>query len=86
MLDFDLDCTLTKNGWFVVKGWLSGEAGQYTGLEEDVVQQVCGGTGGSGGSTLPPPPPFPASGHVAKCGYINVFHYDLPHCTIEVFP
>lgn len=78
MLDIDLDCSLTNNGWFVVKGWLSGDAGQFSGLEEDVAQEVCSGT--AGGS-----PPFPASGHIARCGHINVFHYDRGDCIIDSF-
>ncbi|KAK8385671.1 hypothetical protein O3P69_016448 [Scylla paramamosain] len=79
MLDFDLDCSLTNGGWFVIKGWLSGEAGEFSGLEEDVTQQVCSGSAGG-------PPPFPSSGHMAKCGHINIFHYDRGDCTINKFP
>lgn len=79
MLDIDLDCSLTNDGWFIVKGWLSGDAGQFSGLEEDVVQEVCSGTAGG-------TPPFSATGHIAKCGHVNVFHYDRGDCSIDGFP
>ncbi|KAK7084443.1 hypothetical protein SK128_028284 [Halocaridina rubra] len=78
MIDFDLDCSLTEGGWFTVKGWLAGDAGQFSGLEADIVQETCTGTVGG-------PPPYASYSHMAKCGHINVFHYDRGDCTINAF-
>ncbi|KAK3879151.1 hypothetical protein Pcinc_016259 [Petrolisthes cinctipes] len=79
MMDFDLDCSLTDDGWFIVKGWLNGDAGQFSGLEDDVTQTTCTGTAGGAA-------PVPSTSHVARCGHVNVFHYDQADCTINVFP
>lgn len=79
MMDIDLDCSLTDDGWFTIKGWLSGDAGQFSGLEDDVTQTTCTGTAGGAA-------PTPSTSHVARCGHINIFHYDNADCTINVFP
>ena len=74
MLDFEADCSSTADGWFEVQGFVSGSKE----IENSISQSVCSGT--AGGDT-----PFPSVYHVAKCGYINVFHWSQEKCSILHF-
>ncbi|KAH9519305.1 hypothetical protein Btru_075219 [Bulinus truncatus] len=71
VIDFDMDCSKTENGFFELKGFLEGK------WENDVTQsEKCSG---SEGVTTP----FPSKNHVAKCGAKNVFHFNRGDCEIS---
>jgi len=74
VVDMDMDCEQTERGWFEVKGVLSG--GEY---EEDVHADAC--RGNIGGM-----PPYMSSNHMARCGFVNVFHFDQSDCEINTVP
>ncbi|KAF2352490.1 hypothetical protein FHG87_016755, partial [Trinorchestia longiramus] len=76
MLDVDMDCSQTEQGWFEVKAYLTNDA---QGWEGDVTQAVtC--NGGAGGSA-----PYTTQNHIGRCGYVNVFSFDGTSCTVESF-
>ena len=74
-MDLEVECRGSPDGWFEVRGWLSGNAGQFSGLEAEISQGVCGGS--VGGSA-----PHASNNHMARCGFVNVFHYDRNDCEI----
>ncbi|CAL4159318.1 unnamed protein product, partial [Meganyctiphanes norvegica] len=78
MLDFDMDCSITDDGWFEFKGWLEFADG-YTGWELDVHQEPCSGSAGL-------PPPASSVDHMARCGYVNVFEWNDGTCKMEPLP
>ncbi|XP_046656473.1 uncharacterized protein LOC124349713 isoform X3 [Daphnia pulicaria] len=66
MVDFNMDCSETENGWFDVKAYLTNYA---SGWEADIAPIACTGTGAD---VLPP---YSGTGnHMARCGYINRRH------------
>ncbi|CAG0902207.1 unnamed protein product [Darwinula stevensoni] len=74
MLDMDMDCSETEEGWFEVKAYVTNGVG----WETDVTQATnC--LGSAGGSA-----PYGSPNHMGKCGYLNVFKFSNPICTIEV--
>ena len=77
MLDVDMDCSATESGWFELKAYITGGNSSSEWWESNVVQDPeCGGN--VGGNR-----PYATSNHVARCGYINVFEYQQPGCTID---
>ena len=71
-----MDCTQTENGWFEVKAFLTSYDG---GWEVDVTQaETCLGT--AGGSK-----PFASGNHIGRCGFVNVFQFDMGDCRIDNF-
>ncbi|PAA52154.1 hypothetical protein BOX15_Mlig014993g1 [Macrostomum lignano] len=73
MVDMDVDCGATDNGWFEFKGYvLNGEGW------EGNVQQTAQCSGSLGGR-----PPFSSSNHAARCGAVNVFQFGSGECTID---
>eukprot|EP00057_Strongylocentrotus_purpuratus_P032310 XP_787209.3 PREDICTED: alpha-amylase [Strongylocentrotus purpuratus] len=74
MLDVDMDCSETENGWFELKGYVEG--GQ--GWENDSSQRTCSGT--AGGTK-----PYSSGNHFARCGYINKFDFESNSCEINYF-
>ncbi|XP_054773707.2 alpha-amylase A-like [Lytechinus pictus] len=74
MLDVDMDCSKTENGWFELKGFVKG--GQ--GWESDISQKVCSG---SAGGTRP----YSSNNHFARCGYVNKFDFESNSCEINNF-
>ncbi|CAJ0589641.1 unnamed protein product [Cylicocyclus nassatus] len=56
MVEVNMDCSKTDNGWFELKGYLN-----TAGWEGDINQGSC--TGGVGGTA-----PFKSINHIAKCG------------------
>lgn len=78
MVDLELDCSSIHDGWFEFKGFLTGDAGQFSGWENDIHQEACLGPAGDS-------PSFLSSNHIAKCGFVNVFHYDKNNCAIYGF-
>ena len=43
LVDLEVDCSSTPGGWFDVRGWLAGDAGVYSGLEDPIHQGTCKG-------------------------------------------
>ena len=75
MVDFDMDCSQTEDGWFEFKGYIT----SGWGWEQDITQAaVCEGT--AGGSS-----PYTSNNHMARCGYVNMFHVNSGDCTINNF-
>ena len=71
MVDFDMNCDETENGWFELKGFVTG-----WGWERDIYQTVC--TGNAGGSA-----PYASKNHMAKCGHLNTFLWNDNTCLIN---
>ncbi|KAK7085956.1 hypothetical protein SK128_005871 [Halocaridina rubra] len=77
MVDADMDCSQTEEGWFEVKAFVT-NAG--SGWEGDISQVAsCSGTAGGGA-------PYTSNNHLGRCGYVNVFTFDSPGCIINLFP
>ncbi|CAG0900963.1 unnamed protein product [Darwinula stevensoni] len=74
MVDMDMDCSETEQGWFEVKGFVKGGVG-----EETDVSQAANCRGTAGGAA-----PYSSAHHMGKCGYLNVFKFSDPSCIIEV--
>ena len=75
MVDVNMDCSETEDGWFELKALITGGWG----WENDVTQDVtCSGT--AGGSA-----PYRNGNHLARCGYINVFYVNEGRCQIDNF-
>ncbi|KAK0046317.1 alpha-amylase [Biomphalaria pfeifferi] len=73
LLDVEMDCGKTLNGFFEVKGFLDGQ------WENDIKQaKKCSGTEAVRR-------PFESKNHIAKCGAKNVFHYNDGSCEISKF-
>jgi len=77
MVEFEMDCSDTENGWFEVKSFLLNGQGQ--GWEGDVHQAECQGT--TGGKA-----PFATINHWARCGFVNKFDFQGNGCEINYFP
>ncbi|CAG0879313.1 unnamed protein product [Darwinula stevensoni] len=73
MVDTDMDCSHTEGGWFELKAYVTNGVG----WETDVNQ--AGNCGGSAGGSAP----YSSPNHMGKCGYLNVFKFSNPSCTIE---
>ncbi|XP_047486576.1 alpha-amylase-like [Penaeus chinensis] len=77
MVDMDMDCSQTEEGWFELKAFLT-NAGN--GWEADISQiGSCSGT--AGGSA-----PYASKNHLGRCGFVNVFTFDSSDCTVNSFP
>ncbi|XP_033100290.1 alpha-amylase 4N-like [Anneissia japonica] len=74
MLDVNMNCDKTDNGWFELKAYLS----NGDGWESDRDQSSCSGS--VGGSK-----PYSTGNHFARCGYINVFKFNDNSCIINSF-
>ena len=69
LVDVDMDCSGTENGYFEFKVI-------FGGLEGRVVQGSC--TGSRGGAA-----PYSSTNHVGRCGFLNTYHFGRSICTIE---
>jgi alpha-amylase len=69
MVDFDMDCSLTEQGWFEVKAFVTNGLG----WEGDITQGGCQGSGRA---------PYASKNHVAKCGFVNMFDFGTSVCEI----
>lgn len=77
MVDLQMNCDETENGWFDVKAYLTLSGSGY---ESDIQQSTCTGTGAD------VPPPYTSNkNHVARCGYINRFYFGTGDCEINAF-
>jgi len=73
MVDMQMDCEQTHEGWFELKSYLRGGEG----WEPDIIgDHDC--SGNIGGIA-----PFDSKNHVARCGFVNVFHYGEDQCEIN---
>jgi len=77
IIDMDMDCSQTQNGWFEFTTIYSigGEDG-----EPSVAQESC--TGDVGGDS----PITGSKYHMARCGYTNIFSYGKDTCQIDPIP
>lgn len=73
VVDMEMDCEQTENGWFELKAFLRGGEGWEPQILGD---HDCGGN--IGGIA-----PYPSTNHVARCGFVNVFHFGEPECEIN---
>ncbi|PIK42765.1 putative alpha-amylase 4N isoform X2 [Apostichopus japonicus] len=74
MVDLNMDCDKTENGWFEIKAFLT----NGDGWESDRAQGTCGGSvGGTKG--------YSSGNHFGRCGYISVFEFNSNSCTINSF-
>jgi alpha-amylase len=69
MVEVEMDCSKTDNGWFEFKGYLDG-------WEGNIAQGQC--TGPGAGS-----PPYTSNNHFGRCGYVNVFRWGENNCQIN---
>jgi alpha-amylase len=67
-VDIDMDCSKTENGWFELKAVVNGQ------WENNIRSDPCTGAGSV---------PAPTKNHWAKCGKLNVFHFNDPRCEIK---
>ena len=72
LVDIDMDCSRTDNGYFELKAIVGG-------WEGNVVQGSC--TGSRGGAAA-----YSSSNHIARCGFLNIYHFGTSICTIEPIP
>ncbi|XP_069188090.1 alpha-amylase [Procambarus clarkii] len=77
MIDMEMDCDQTENGWFELKAFLSNDG---AGWETDV-NQVSSCSGDAGGAK-----PYTSSNHLGRCGYLNVFQFSGSSCQINSLP
>lgn len=89
MVDVDMDCSQSEQGWFEVKAFLTngGTDGSRmksicndtfslpAGWESDISQTTC--TGAAGGRA-----PYSSKNHLGRCGYVNVFEFGMGACQI----
>ncbi|KRX22829.1 Pancreatic alpha-amylase, partial [Trichinella nelsoni] len=72
-MDVLMDCNRTESGWFEFQS-----ARDSSNLVENAIKQTkCNGDGGVA------EPPFTTTFHAARCGFVNVFQFNTPACTIE---
>ena len=73
MIDIDMDCSKTEQSWFELKAVVNGQ------WEHDIggIRSGCTGTSQK--------PPYAAMNHMARCGYLNVYHFDRGTCEIHEF-
>ncbi|KAK7462553.1 hypothetical protein BaRGS_00038409 [Batillaria attramentaria] len=69
LLDMDMDCSKTENGYFELKGFLGGQ------WEGTISDNQCEGVD---------PAPFTSTNHIAMCGALNIFHWNEGRCQILV--
>lgn len=77
ILDVDVDCSQTQDGWFEFNTIYSigGEDGESAIAQKDCEGEV-GGTSTITGSV----------NHMAKCGFMNIFSYGKSTCQIDNLP
>ncbi|GFO18314.1 alpha-amylase [Plakobranchus ocellatus] len=72
MVRVNMDCSVLQDGFFDFKGILNNQ------WEGTIASSNCNGNGAQ-------TPPYTSENHIGRCGYINVFEWDSPSCTIESF-
>jgi len=79
MVDMEMDCLRTQDGWFEVRAFSSGADG----VENTITQENC--TGNAIANLSVNRPPFSSFTHAGHCGFVNVFLFDSPSCVINLF-
>ena len=74
MIDVNMDCDATENGWFEIKGFVTNGAG----WEPDINQGSCTGTAAGNA-------PYRTGNHMAMCGKVNIFNWGSGSCTVNNF-
>lgn len=72
MLDMDLDCSQTEDGWFELQAYES-LLSENEGFELDIEQEAC--TGDAPGAAS-----YTSTYHFAQCGVVNVFAFGEASC------
>ena len=72
LVDVDMDCSKTENSYFELKAIVGG-------WEGNVVQGSCTGSRGAAA-------PYSSTNHIARCGFLNIYHFGTSTCTIEPIP
>lgn len=96
MVDFEMDCSQSENGWFEVKAYLTngGIGDIYIPIEKCFTDCKClmdtAGwesdiiqstcTGSAGGRA-----PYTSKNHLGRCGFVNVFDFGTASCQINPF-
>ena len=70
-VDMEMNCDDTERGWFEFRAFE-----RRLGAEADVLVQDCNGHFGG-------VPPYHSRNHMARCGFVNVFHFGSPECEIN---
>nr|AAO17927.2 alpha-amylase [Corbicula fluminea] len=73
LVDVDMDCSKTDNGWFELKAVVNNE------WEGNVPAGTCTGSGAGA-------PTAQTGNHWARCGMMNVFHFNSASCEIKSLP
>ncbi|XP_052276417.1 alpha-amylase-like isoform X2 [Dreissena polymorpha] len=73
LVDIDMDCSRTQNGWFEFKAFINGQ------WEHNIKSDACIGSGAG-------TPPGSTPNHWAKCGMFNIYHYEKNSCEIKNIP
>jgi alpha-amylase len=68
-----MDCSKTENGWFEIKAVVNGQ------WEGNIRSGAC--TGSGAGST-----PRQTNNHWARCGMLNIYHFNSASCEIKNIP
>lgn len=78
LVDVDMDCSKTENGWFeVIADFYNGNT-QMDELEGEIRQ-------GEFACNHIERVPYDSRNHWAKCGFINEFQYNKDECAITPF-
>ncbi|XP_064597807.1 pancreatic alpha-amylase-like [Liolophura sinensis] len=80
LLDVDMDCSKTENGWFEVKAVIASRNGTEVTWESNLVHSSAN-PAGSARETLP----GCSANHIVKCGKINVLKFGRPDIKINNF-
>ncbi|CAL1526033.1 unnamed protein product [Lymnaea stagnalis] len=73
LVDVDMNCDRTSNGFFEFYGVQSPSAESFINLTND-----CTGDGAV-------PFPYHDNNHIGRCGYVNVYHWGTGQCEIHPF-
>ena len=98
MIDINMDCSQTEQGWFEVKAFLT-NAGMklIKNLRNfpfySIVDVICNlGSGwemditqGTCTGTVGGSAPYSTKNHMGRCGYVNVFTFSSNNCQIDAF-
>lgn len=69
LIDVDMDCSKTEDSYFEFKAIVGS-------WEGDIGASTCTGAGGGAA-------PYTSVNHIARCGFLNVFHFGSSACIID---
>jgi len=76
VVDMEMDCEQTENGWFEVRAVTRSHDD-----EEEFEEDIEGGEGCDG--NIGGIAPYASANHMARCGFVNVFHFGEAECQIN---